>query len=481
MHWFAVQRILGILIGLFSLTFLPSIAVSLLYQDGQALDFVLSALIVLGFGAALFLPVYGHRKEVAVRDGFLIVALFWTLLGGAGALPLILTIHLSFTDAIFEAFSGFTTTGATVVQKIDSLPPSILYHRQQLQWLGGMGVIVLAVAILPMLGVGGMQLYRAEMSGLSQGEKLTPRIQDTARALWSIYVSLTVACAASYWLAGMTVFDAIGHAYTTVATGGFSTHDASFAHFDSALIEAIAIAFMMLGAVNFSLHFLAWRNGSINGYIRDPELRVFLAITLIATLLIALALAGTGVYPESLEALRFSIFQTVSVITTTGYGTDTFAEWPLFAPLLLAVLAFIGGSVASTSGGMKVVRIMILFLQGAREAFSLIHPRAVSNVKLGGRVVPDAVIKSVWGFYSLFILTALLLTGCMMALGLDLETAFGATVASLTLLGPGLGEVATSFASVGDAVKWLAIFGMLVGRLEVFTLLVLFTPAFWRR
>ncbi|MDN3519546.1 TrkH family potassium uptake protein [Aquisalimonas lutea] len=481
MHWFAVQRIVGILVALFSVTFLPSVAVSLLYHDGQAVYFLLSASIVLIAGLALSLPVWSHRQEVAVRDGFLIVALFWTILGVAGALPLILSIHLSFTDAVFEAISGFTTTGATVVLNLDSLPASILYHRQQLQWLGGMGVIVLAVAILPMLGVGGMQLYRAEMSGLSQGEKLTPRIQDTARALWAIYVSLTLACAALYWLAGMSVFDAVGHAYTTIATGGFSTHDASFAHFDSTLIESIAVVFMMLGAVNFSLHFLAWRRGSTRGYLQDPELRVFLVITLTATALIALPLAMTHTYAGPIESLRYALFQTVSVITTTGYGTATFAEWPLFVPLLLATLAFIGGSVASTSGGMKVIRIMLLFLQGSREAFTLIHPRAVSNIKVGGRVVPDEVIRSVWGFYSLFVLTALLLTGSMMALGLNLETAFGATVASLTLLGPGLGEVATSFATVGDSVKWLAIFGMLVGRLEVFTLLVLFTPAFWRR
>ncbi len=481
MHWLAVQRVVGLLVALFSATYLPSIIVSVLYGDGQVLVFLFSAVVTLLVGLAMYLPVRSHHREVAVRDGFLVVTLFWTILGFAGALPFIFGIHLGFTDAVFEAFSGFTTTGATVIDGLDVLPPSILYHRQQLQWLGGMGVIVLAVAVLPMLGVGGMQLYRAEMSGVSKDERLTPRIADTARSLWYIYVCLTGVCALLYWLAGMSVFDAVGHAYTTVATGGFSTHDASIGYFDSPVIESIAIVFMILGSINFALHFLAWRSRSARGYLGDPELRVFIVIIFAVAALVAIALSAHHVFKSPLESLRYSLFQTVSVISTTGYGTATFAEWPTFVPLLLAVVAFVGGCAGSTSGGMKVVRIMLLFKQGARETFSLSHPRAMTSIKLGGKVVPEEVTRSVWGFYSLYIMTALLLTGSMMALGLDLESAFGATVASLTLLGPGLGEVAASFATVSAPVKWLAMFGMLVGRLEVFTLLVLFTFAFWRR
>ncbi|MEX0383475.1 TrkH family potassium uptake protein [Spiribacter sp. 1M153] len=455
--------------------------VSIIYADGEFMTFLLSGFSVAIAGGAVLAPVWNHRQELAIRDGFLVVALFWLTLGIAGSIPLLFIADLSPTDAFFEAFSGFTTTGAAVIPHIDDLPKSILYHRQQLQWLGGMGVIVLAVAILPMLGVGGTQLYKAEMSGLSQEEKLTPRIKDTARALWLIYLGLTVACAISYGLAGMTAFDAIAHAFTTVATGGFSTHDASIGHFDSPTIELIGIVFMVLGAINFSLHFLAVRHRSFRGYLKDPELKVFFAIIATSTLLIAAALSSQDIYPSALANLRYSLFQTVSIITTTGYGTAVFADWPLYAPLLLASIAFIGGCVASTAGGMKVIRLVVLFLQGVSESRRLIHPRAVIPMRFGNNAISPEVVRSVWGFYSLFVVTALILTMAMMALGLDLETAFGATVASLTLLGPGLGDVAVSFASMSDAVKWLAVFGMLVGRLEVFTLLVLFTPAFWRR
>lgn len=481
MHWFSVQRVIGVLLALYSITFIPPMIVSILYGDGQLATFLLSGAGVGLAGLIVLAPVWNHRQELAIRDGFLVVALFWLTLGTAGSIPLLFIADLSLTDAFFEAFSGFTTTGATVIPHIDDLPKSILYHRQQLQWLGGMGVIVLAVAILPMLGVGGSQLYKAEMSGLSQEEKLTPRIKDTARALWLIYFGLTVLCAVLYGLAGMTAFDAIGHAFTTVATGGFSTHDASIGHFDSPTIELIGVAFMTLGAVNFSLHFLAWRHHSLRDYANDPELKVFLAIIAISTGLIAAALISQNNYPTVLESIRYSLFQTVSIITTTGYGTAVFADWPLYAPLLLVTIAFIGGCVASTAGGMKVIRLVVLFLQGVSESRRVIHPRAVIPIRFGSNAISPEVVRSVWGFYSLFIVTALALTMAMMGFGLDLETAFGATVASLTLLGPGLGEVATSFATMSDGVKWLAVFAMLVGRLEVFTLLVLFTPAFWRR
>lgn len=480
MHWRAITRLFGILLTIYSLSFLPSVAVSLMYWDGQWNIFGGSIVITAAAGMLLWLPNARERSELTVRDGFLVVALFWGLLGVVGALPFILGLHLGITDAIFESVSGFTTTGATVIVGLDNLPPSILYHRQQMQWLGGMGIIVLAVAILPLLGVGGMQLYRAEASGVTKDEKLTPRITETARALWIIYVTLTLACALAFWLAGMGVFDAIGHAFTTVATGGFSTHDASLGYFNSPVIEIIAIVFMLAGGVNFAIHFVAWRNRSLLSYISDPEVRAYGLIFLAGSLFVAVSLYWAGAFTGASESLRHATFQVASILTSTGFGTDTFAYWPLHVPLVLVILSFTGGCAGSTAGGIKVLRILLLAKLGLRQLFRLAHPRAVSVVKLGRRTVSEEVLFSVWGFYVLYIVTALVLTVAMMAAGLDLESAFGAVTATINLLGPGLGEVASNFATVDPVVKWLGVFGMLVGRLEVFTLLILFMPAYWR-
>jgi len=431
-------------------------------------------------GLVLWYPNIKQASELSVRDGFLVVTLFWVLLGVVGSLPFILGLHLGVTDAIFESVSGFTTTGATVVVGLDQLPPSILYHRQQIQWLGGMGIIVLAVAILPLLGVGGMQLYRAEASGVAKNEKLTPRIAETARMLWAIYFSLTIACALAYWVAGMELFDAVGHAFTTVATGGFSTHDASLGHYDSPLIEMIAIVFMLAGGANFAIHFMAWRRFSLQPYGADPEVRVYGMLFVLATLFVAASLYWTDAYSGATESFRYAAFEVASILTSTGFGTADFSVWPLHIPLILVILSFTGGCVGSTAGGIKVLRIMLLAKLGLRQLFQLAHPQSVSLVKVGNVPVSDEVIFSVWGFYVLYIVTSLLLTVAMMAAGLDLESAFGAVVATINLLGPGLGEVALNFATVGPVIKWLGIFGMLVGRLEVFTLLILFLPAYWR-
>lgn len=481
MHWRAITRLFGILLLIYSLSFLPSIGVALLYGDGQWDVFVTSTLISAIAGLVLWLPNLKQRHELSISDGFLVVTLFWVILGIIGALPFILGLHLGITDAVFESISGFTTTGATVIVGLDQLPASILYHRQQIQWLGGMGIIVLAVAILPLLGVGGMKLYRAEASGVTKNEKLTPRIVDTARALWIIYILLTTFCALSYWLAGMSPFDAIGHAFTTVATGGFSTHDDSLGHFNSPVIEMIAIVFMLAGGVNFAIHFVAWRKMSIRPYGTDLETKGYGVIFLFSTLFIAASLYWTGTYGDSWESLRFAAFQVASILTSTGFGTATFSEWPLHIPLILVILSFTGGCGGSTAGGIKVLRILLLAKLGLRQLFQLAHPQAVTVVKLGRKPVPEDVVYSVWGFYVLYIVTALLLTVAMMAAGLDLESAFGAVVATINLLGPGLGEVASNFATVSPVIKWLGVFGMLVGRLEVFTLLILFLPAYWRR
>ncbi len=418
--------------------------------------------------------------SVRPRDGYLIVATGWLAVSVFGGLPYVFVGVAGPVDAFFESVSGFTTTGATVIAGLDVLPPSVLYHRQQMQWLGGMGVIVLAVAILPMLGVGGMQLYRAESSGVTKQEKLTPRIAETARAFWLIYTAMTLACGLAYWVAGMTVFDAVGHAFTTVATGGFSTHDASLAHYDSPTIEAIAVLFMLAGGINFGVHYLALMRASPSAYLRDPEVGTYLAIFAVGGAVVGASLWLAGTYADPVTALRQAVFQAASVLTSTGFGTANFAAWPLHIPLLLVILSFIGGCAGSTAGGIKVLRVQLLAKLGVRQLRQLAHPRAVTVVKLGHRAVHDDVLYSVWGFYVLYVAVALFITVLMMMAGLDLESAFGATVATINLLGPGLGEVSTTFAGTGAMVKWLAVFAMLVGRLEVFTLLILFLPAYWR-
>lgn len=434
-------------------------------------------------GLFCWLPARAYRQELRLRDGFIVVVLFWTALSLVSALPFMLAPqpHMSFTNAVFESVSGFTTTGATVIVGLDQLPQSILYYRQQLQFLGGMGIVVLAVAIFPMLGIGGMQLYRAETPGPMKDNKLTPRITETARALWYIYLGLTVACAAAYWLAGMSLFDAIGHSFSTISTGGFSTHDASMGHFNSALIDAIAIVFMLLGSINFAIHFIAWRQIDIKLYWHDAEVRGFFIIVTAVIAITTAVLLMTGGYPDFWDALRYGAFQVVSMITGTGFLTADFSVWPLFLPPLLIAIGFIGGCAGSTSGGMKVVRILLLYKQGLREIMRLIHPSAIIPVKIGQRSLPDRVVEAVWGFSALYITSFILLSLALMATGLDLVTAFSGVATCLNLVGPGLGAVAANFAVVSDTGIWILSFAMLLGRLEVFTLLVILSPAFWRK
>ena len=481
MHWRAIIRLFGILLVLYSLNFLPSIGVAYYYGDGQEGIFYISFLLTLTAGTLLWLPNWHAHQELSVRDGFLVVTLFWVLLGVVGALPFMIGLHWSLTDAVFESISGFTTTGATVIASgIDQLPPSMQYHRQQLNFLGGMGIVVLAVAVLPMLGVGGMQLYRAETSGVTKNEKLTPRIAETARSLWLVYFALTAACALAFWAAGMSLFDAIGHSYAAVGTGGFSTHDASFGYWNSPLIDGIGIFFMLAGGANFAVHFLVWQRRSLWPLVRDSEVRAFGLIFLFSSLFVAATLALTGTYDNGWQALRHGAFQVASILTSTGFTTAVFADWPLYLPLVLVTLSFIGGCAGSTAGGIKVVRIQLLGKLGLRQLFLLAHPQAISHIKLGRRTVSDQIMFSVWGFYVLYISSTLLLTIAMMGAGLDFVSAFGAVQATINLCGPGLGKVAVTFAEVNDTVKWLGSFAMLLGRLEIFTLLILFLPAYWR-
>lgn len=482
MHFQVILRILGILLMIFSITQLPPLAVSLYYQDMAHWAFTTAFAITLVTGFIIWVPVYAVRQELRIRDGFLITVLFWTVLGVFGSLPLMLSEEpgLSAVDAVFESISGLTTTGATVMTGLDSLPQSILYYRQQLQWLGGMGIIVLAVAILPMLGIGGMQLYRAETPGPVKDNKLTPRITETAKALWYIYLSLTVACALAYWLAGMSLFDAIGHSFSTVAIGGFSTHDASIGHFDSAAIEAIGIFFMVVAGINFGLHFFAWRHRTLLHYLKDPEVRFYLSLLGLTTLLTLFVLVMTDTYP-AVESLRKAAFMVVSVATTTGFATADFAHWPAMLPFMLFVMAFVGGCASSTAGGMKAIRVLLILKQGYREILRLIHPNAVIPVKLGQRPIPDPILQAVWGFFSVYLIVFVMMLIALLATGLDQVTAWSAVGATLNNLGPGLGEVAAHFGGLNPTAKWILCLAMLLGRLEVFTMLVLFTPAFWRR
>ncbi len=482
MHLRVALRILGALLMMFSVTMLPPLFFSWLFDDGVAIIFIDTFLITLVSGGILFGLFAGYKEEMRTRDGFLITFLFYTALGTFGGLPLIQSagINLSIADALFESFSGLTTTGATVLTNIDSLPASVLYYRQQLQWLGGMGIIVLAVAVLPMLGIGGMQLYRAETPGPVKDSKLTPRIKQTALALWSIYVGITIACGLAYWAAGMSWFDALCHSFSTVAIGGFSTHDASIGYFDSPLIEAIAIFFMVLAGINFGLHFFAWKERTVLHYLQDDEVRFYLMILGIAILVVTAVLTATSTYPLA-TALRMAAFTVVSIFTTTGFATDNFAEWPSMLPYLIFLGAFTGACAGSTGGGMKVMRVMLICKQGLREIHRLIHPNAIFPIKLNRRPVSTSIVEAVWGFFSIYVIIFLFMLLAMVACGMDFLTAFSAVGATINNLGPGLGDVTLHYGDISDTAKIILCFAMMLGRLEIFTLLVLFTPMFWRK
>ena len=482
MHYRAIIRILGLLVALFSVTMIPPAIVSLIYEDGSGLPFFLAFILCILTGCAFWYPNRSHRQDLRAREGFLIVVLFWSVLASFGAIPFILLEQpsMTVTDAFFESFSGLTTTGATVIEGIDFLPHSVQFYRQQLQWLGGMGIIVLAVAILPILGVGGMQLYRAETPGPVKDSKMTPRIADTAKHLWYIYLSLTTACTLAYWFAGMNWFDAICHSFSTIAIGGFSTHDASLGYFDSPVVNAICALFLIIAAFNFSLHYAAASGRSLQGYWQDPELKAFLFIQVALISVCFIVLVFHNHFSDAEEALDQAVIQAVSISTTAGFATTDFANWPSFLPILLIFSSFIGGCAGSTGGGLKVIRVYLLFLQGKREIDRLIHPKAVFSVKLGERAMPDKVVEAVWGFFSAYAIVFVVIMIGLIATGLDNITAFTATAATLNNLGPGLGSVAGTFADVSDGGKWLLVTAMLFGRLEVFSLLVLFSPTFWR-
>ncbi len=481
MHLLVVVKILGLLLMLFSISMLPPAVFGWYDGDATAAAFLEAFALILVAGTVLWSTTFRVQRRLRLREGFIVVALFWTVLGLAGAVPLYLSdaLELSVTNAAFEAISGLTTTGSTVIVGLDELPRSILFYRQQLQWVGGMGIIVLAVAILPVLGIGGMQLYRAEVPGPVKDTKLTPRIAETAKALWYIYVGLTALCALAYWLAGMSVFDAVAHAFTTVSTAGFSPYDASIGHFDSALIEMVGVLFMVLGGVNFALHFAAMRRRSLSPYTLDGECRMYGAwLIVLATITVGyLVLQGTF---APAEAWHHGVFNIVSTATTTGYVSTDFSVWPHFLPVLLVFASFVGACASSTGGGLKVIRVLLLAKQGRRELTRLVHPNARVAVKIGGKALDDQIIQGVWGFFAAYILVFAVGMLLLMIAGEDQVTAFSAMAATLNNLGPGLGEVAPHFRDVTDFSKWVLCLAMLMGRLEIFTILVLLTPDFWR-
>lgn len=480
----AVLRPLGVIGMVMSLSHLVPIAASLIYQDGALHAFAIS--MGVNFAAALitFLATRKLRYDLKPRDGMLLVVLAWS--GGAAfaTLPLMLLIPgLSFTDAFFEAMSGLTASGGTVLSGLDALAPSINIWRALLMWLGGMGVIVLAVAILPLLGVGGRQIFKAETPGPMKDQKLTPRIAETAKGLWIVYVLMSVACLVAYRLAGMTWLDAWVHAFTTMGLGGFSTHDASYGYWNSPAIEAVAIVFMLIASVNFGTHFLAFREHNPKPYFHDPEIRWCMLIMLGSSAALAVYLYAMGTYGDFATALRYATFNVVSIASTTGYSNTDYNLWPIFAPMWMLFLCSFATCSGSTGGGIKMVRAQLLYVQIYREFIKLLHPNAVSPAKLNGQVVENKVIFAVLAFLYIYIVSLVSITLLLLLSGLDAVTAFSAAVASLNNTGPGLNQVgpATTFAVLSNFQTWVCTFAMLLGRLELFTLLVIFTPVFWRR
>ncbi|MEK9687325.1 MAG: TrkH family potassium uptake protein [Gammaproteobacteria bacterium] len=482
MQILVIQKIIGALLILFSATMILPMIVSMIYQDQHLVIFIQSLAVPLILGSLLYYPQRDNNHDLKLRDGFIIVALFWFTLSLFGALPFIFSesLNISFTDSVFESVSGITTTGATVLTQINELPQSILFYRNQLQWFGGLGIIVLAVAILPLLGVGGMQLYKAETPGGFKENKIAPRLTHTAKALWYIYLTITIACTLAYFLAGMSLFDAICHAFSTVSIGGFSTYDESFAYFNSSTIEVIAIVFMLIAGINFSLHFLAWNRRSLRSYFEDSEAKGYLYFLGLACLFVSLSLGFTFGAENLHQNVINGIFQTVSFATTTGFSVTEIATWPDFLPMLLIILSFIGGCAGSTAGGMKVVRWLLVLKQGSREIKRLVHPHAQYSVKLGKKVIDNKIIEAVWGFFSVYSIAFFVLIFLVMLSGVDYTTSFSMIAATLNNLGPGLGDVINNYESVNDFNKWICIISMILGRLEIFTLLVLISPTFWK-
>jgi trk system potassium uptake protein TrkH len=479
----ATLRILGLLLMLLSTTFIPPLVVEAIYRDGYASAFYDPLIITFVIGFLLWLYYRTSKHPLRTQDGFLIVFIFWLTTSIVGMFPLLWTIepNISFTDAFFESVSGITTTGSTILTGLDSLPHSILYYRQQLQFLGGISIVILAVAILPALGIGGMQLFRNEMTGPVKDDKLTPRVTHTAKAIWVVYLIMTFVCIICFWIAGMTLFDAIGHGFSTVSTGGFSTHDANMAFFTSSAIKVIAIIFMFLGAVNFNLHYLVVKRKQLSFYLKNAEFRGYLKFTIAACIIVWITLGFHSMQTNTAHSTLNAVFEVVSLGTTTGFALSDFAYWPPFLPMFLLFFALIGGCAGSTAGGVKMVRVLLLQKQGAREIHRLIHPRSQMIIKLDDHPISQRVIEAIWGFFAIYCVVFTLLLLLLLIAEEDFLTLYSALIVSISNTGRGLGKVASNFSMLTDYAKWVLSFAMLAGRLEIFTLLVIFSPAFWRR
>ncbi|MEZ5570632.1 MAG: TrkH family potassium uptake protein [Halioglobus sp.] len=481
MHLSVSFRILGILLMLFSSVLVLPLALALLESDHTVEGFVSAIGIIFFAGLLMWFPVRKVTHDLRIRDGFLITSLFWTVLGLFGALPLALTDTLDLTPvgAVFESISGLTSTGGTVIVGLDDLPRSILLYRQLLQWLGGIGIIVVAVAILPMLGVGGMQLYKAETPGPSKDNKLTPRITETAKALFAVYLSITLCCAAAYYAVGMSGFDAVAHAFSTVSLGGFSTHDESLGYFKSDAVLIVSSLFMFISSINFGLHYTAWRRRSVLIYRKDSETRFYCSAMLICILTTIFCLILWEIHGRK-ESVLHGVFQVISIVTTTGFSTANLGQWPLALPIMAIFFSCMGGCVGSTTGGIKAMRVMLITKQGIRELKQLVHPQAIIPLKVGNNRVPATVVSAVWSFFAVYTSTFILLLILLMLTGIDFTTSFSAVAAALNNMGLGIGGVGANFGTLSETAKAILCFAMLLGRLEIFTLLVLFTPAFWR-
>lgn len=472
----SIVNLFSILVLFFSLSYIFPIIISLIFDDGATELFIYT---LLGVGLIGFVGLLATRKvdnELSQKDGFVIIVLFWVVLCFAGSIPFYLS-GMNAIDSIFESMSGITTTGATVISNLDTLPESLLFYRQLLQWMGGMGLIVLAIAVMPLLGIGGGQIYKTEIPGAMGEQKLTPRIKETAQVLWLIYLGLTVFCAILYYLGGMGSFDAVSHAMSTVAIGGFSTHNDSIGHFNSIAIETICIAFMLLSAFSFTLHYFAVFKKKPLKYFYDPEIRFFMSILAIIFIICAV-ISNISNYGPNLRELAF---HSVSMLTTTGFSISNSSEWPFSISFILLIGAFIGACAGSVGGGVKSWRVLIMINHAHKNLMRIIHPNSVISLKIGTKNVNDEVATSVWGFFSIYIISFIILLLFVLITGVDFESAFSAVGACLNNLGPGLGIVAENYANINSASKGILAFAMLLGRLEIFTLLVILTPMFWSK
>jgi trk system potassium uptake protein TrkH len=478
-----VLYVLSPIVFIFGLFMCVPWCVSLWYGDAATSAYDESVAITVAAAALLWLVTRAYRRDLKTRDGFLVVLLTWTLLPALATLPLLFYLDTSFTDAYFETMSGLTTTGATVYSGLDKLPPSINLWRHLLNWLGGMGIIVLAVAILPMLGIGGRSMFKAETPGPMKDSKLTPRMSQTAKALWMVYAGVTLACILSLRVAGMTWFDAVCHSFSAMSLGGFSTHDASVGFFNSVPIEVVLSVFQVIAAGNFATYFIMMHGGGLRAWWADVEMMAMLRILILSIVGVSLFLLWQGTYPDFLTSLRYVSFNLITIATDCGFASTDFGQWPLFAPMTMLFLSSIAACSGSTGGGVKMIRTLILAKQAEREVQRLLHPNALITVKLGGALIENKVVFSVLAFIFVYFMTAVGLTFLLLVSGLDFLSSLSAIIACINNAGPGLGVVgpANNYQPLTDFQTWVCTVAMLAGRLEVLTLLIVFTPGFWRK